>query len=73
MRALLVLRVARRQLLRLEAEENLAPAGPLGAGGDADRAARLSAVQLLLDRRFRHIAQMLGLSRPAAFAGRPLA
>lgn len=36
----LVLRVARRQLPRLEAAEDLVPTGPLGAGGDADRAAR---------------------------------
>ncbi|MEU1466465.1 hypothetical protein ABZ467_38990 [Streptomyces sp. NPDC005727] len=28
------------RLPRLEVEEELAPAGPLGAGGDADRAAR---------------------------------
>jgi len=38
--AALVLRVTRRALPRLEAEEPVAYTGPLGAGGLADRAAR---------------------------------
>ncbi|CAK7286860.1 hypothetical protein SGPA1_41120 [Streptomyces misionensis JCM 4497] len=44
------------RLPRPDAEKELAPAGP-------------SAVQLLLDGWFRHVAQMLGLSRPAALPG----